>query len=450
MRWQTTEDVAQTSQRGPRSDCPRWPRCDPSPEQADGIRTSHSVRTSRRVYTSGSAPTRQSWHHPGRPLDQARAGGARQPAGRAAPRRRGRPRAGDDRRLVPGRKGAGARPAGVRAPGTFVADASHELRTPLAVIRANAEYLQDDQPDNAEAARDRSRVRPAVRPRRLAARGGPRRQGHRRRPAQRVRPRQGGRGGLGRHGPLAGRAGHGADVSPIPSSVRGEPEQIRQLVVILVDNALRYTAEDGRVNVETARRTATARDHGDRYRDRHPRGALAHVFERFYRADEARNRDSGGAGLGLAIAQELVRRARRKINAESAKGEGSTFRWAAARQGGSRPRRALAFGLRMPRLRLAPRHPFRCLLDKRMPTWASSSAGLRERLARAEAGGGPELRSSGTARAASCSRASGSTRCSTRHGVPRASPLAATGCTTARRRRPGSSPASAGCRARRA
>jgi signal transduction histidine kinase len=56
-----------------------------------------------------------------------------------------------------------------------------------------------------------------------------------------------------------------------------------------------------------------------------PPEALGQVFERFYRADEARNRDSGGAGLGLAIAQKLVDEHGGSIAAESEPGEGSTF-----------------------------------------------------------------------------------------------------------------------------
>jgi len=52
---------------------------------------------------------------------------------------------------------------------------------------------------------------------------------------------------------------------------------------------------------------------------------LPHVFERFYRADDARNRESGGSGLGLAIARELVGQHGGKISVESAKGVGTTF-----------------------------------------------------------------------------------------------------------------------------
>jgi signal transduction histidine kinase len=125
---------------------------------------------------------------------------------------------------------------------------------------------------------------------------------------------------------LAAERGIALDVSAAPElRVRGSREQLRQLVVILVDNALRYTGEGGRVEVDVARRDGSAvmavTDTGIGI----PPGSLEHVFERFYRADEARTRDSGGAGLGLAIAQKLVDEHGGRIAAKSTPGTGSTF-----------------------------------------------------------------------------------------------------------------------------
>ena len=107
--------------------------------------------------------------------------------------------------------------------------------------------------------------------------------------------------------------------------IEGDREQVRQLVVILVDNALRYTPSGGSVAVIVGKSSNDAalevRDTGIGI----PREAQDHVFERFYRADEARNRDSGGAGLGLAIAKQLVEDHDGRISLESVPGEGSTF-----------------------------------------------------------------------------------------------------------------------------
>ena len=125
--------------------------------------------------------------------------------------------------------------------------------------------------------------------------------------------------------PLAAERGIELTVSTIPLFVRGDPDAIRQLIVILLDNALRYTGEDGRVHVQTAadgnNALITVHDTGIGIREE----SLPHVFERFYRADDARNRESGGSGLGLAIARELVSQHGGKIDVESAKGVGTTF-----------------------------------------------------------------------------------------------------------------------------
>jgi signal transduction histidine kinase len=100
---------------------------------------------------------------------------------------------------------------------------------------------------------------------------------------------------------------------------------LRQLIVILVDNALRYTPQGGSVGVDVGRSanqaTVTVTDSGIGIEQ----AALRRVFDRFYRADDARNRDSGGAGLGLSIARQLVEEHGGRITAESSPGRGSTF-----------------------------------------------------------------------------------------------------------------------------
>jgi two-component system, OmpR family, sensor histidine kinase CiaH len=207
----------------------------------------------------------------------------------------------------------------------FVADASHELRTPLAVIRANAEFLQERQPASEEAAEivsETDRLSSLVDSLLAVARGdGTGEAAHDELDLGAVVE-----GSAASMRSLATERGVALDVSAAPElRVRGSREQLRQLVVILVDNALRYTARGGRVDVDVARRDGSAvmavTDTGIGI----PPEALAHVFERFYRADEARTRDSGGAGLGLAIAQKLVDEHGGRISAESTPGQGSTF-----------------------------------------------------------------------------------------------------------------------------
>ena len=207
----------------------------------------------------------------------------------------------------------------------FVADASHELRTPLAVIRANAEFLQERQPASEEAAEivsETDRLSSLVDSLLAVARGdGTGEAAHDELDLGAVVE-----GSAASMRSLAAERGVALDVSAAPElRVRGSREQLRQLVVILVDNALRYTATGGQVDVDVARRDGSAvmavTDSGIGI----PPEALDHVFERFYRADDARTRDSGGAGLGLAIAQKLVDEHGGRISAESTPGQGSTF-----------------------------------------------------------------------------------------------------------------------------
>ncbi|MBQ3425517.1 MAG: HAMP domain-containing histidine kinase [Clostridia bacterium] len=97
------------------------------------------------------------------------------------------------------------------------------------------------------------------------------------------------------------------------------PEGLKQLVLILIDNALKYTPKGGRIDVTLARDGGrvifrVSNDGEISAED------LPHIFERFYRADKSRARESGGYGLGLAIAESLTRSMGGRIAAESENG----------------------------------------------------------------------------------------------------------------------------------
>jgi len=103
-----------------------------------------------------------------------------------------------------------------------------------------------------------------------------------------------------------------------------DPIRFSQVMMNILDNALRYTPEEGRVAIATKQNgnqaEITIQDSGEGVT---PEDAV-HLFDRFYRADESRTRDgdSGGSGLGLAIAKSIVEMHKGKIWAESEKGKG--------------------------------------------------------------------------------------------------------------------------------
>ena len=107
--------------------------------------------------------------------------------------------------------------------------------------------------------------------------------------------------------------------------VDGDETALRRLLLILVDNAVKYTPPGGRVNVRLAHEGDAA---GIRVSDTGIGIAAAdvpHVFDRFWRADKVRSRAAGGTGLGLAIARWIVDRHRGTIVVSSEIGKGSTF-----------------------------------------------------------------------------------------------------------------------------
>jgi two-component system phosphate regulon sensor histidine kinase PhoR len=105
----------------------------------------------------------------------------------------------------------------------------------------------------------------------------------------------------------------------------GDPYRIRQIMINLINNAIAYTPENGSITLSITESSHYAKfmiaDTGmGMTKDQIPR-----IFERFYRIDKARSRDSGGTGLGLAIVKHLVEAHEGRIDVESEPGKGTTF-----------------------------------------------------------------------------------------------------------------------------
>ena len=107
--------------------------------------------------------------------------------------------------------------------------------------------------------------------------------------------------------------------------VLGDQGQLRRLVVILLDNGVKYAGHGGEVTVILERLgdqpRLTVHNSGPAIPAQH----LPHLFERFYRADPSRNSKQGGHGLGLAIAHSIVQRHGGTITVTSAEEVGTTF-----------------------------------------------------------------------------------------------------------------------------
>ncbi|HZC06949.1 MAG TPA: HAMP domain-containing sensor histidine kinase [Ktedonobacterales bacterium] len=220
----------------------------------------------------------------------------------------------------------------------FVSDASHELRAPLTALQANLDLVSRhpelDADARAEALGEADRE--AGRMARLVA--------------DLLALARADAGVALRRQPVeldalalevfqtARKLAHGQELALEefePVVIMGDEDRLKQLVLILVDNALKYTPKGGRVTLGLRHRASGSdmsqaasavcaeiivRDTGVGI----PAEALPHVFERFYRADPARRRDPGGTGLGLAIARWIAEQHGGDITIESAPGVGTT------------------------------------------------------------------------------------------------------------------------------
>ncbi len=212
---------------------------------------------------------------------------------------------------------------------TFIADASHELKTPLALVKINAEVLQrnptdlenreiiEDQLSEIErmdallsdllvlARLDAGKLDVEDKPFDLGIVAGE---------------------AVGRFLKRAAEEGLRLEVEiPDELPVRGDPGRTGQILAALLDNAVRYTYEGGIITVAALFRNgcaeASVTDTGPGIPPEH----LPRIFDRFYRAEEARTRKGGGTGLGLSIARDLARAQDGELTAGNTSEGGATF-----------------------------------------------------------------------------------------------------------------------------
>ncbi len=210
----------------------------------------------------------------------------------------------------------------------FVADVSHELRTPLTVIKGNVDLMRRMGALDAEALdsiqTEIERLTRMVTDLLTLARAESGRL-----PLHRQRTDLGALvlEVVGQVGVLAQAKAVQVQVGEFePVSVCVDPDQIKQVLLNVIGNAVKYTPSGGQVSVSLSREaqwvTVHVRDTGPGI----PPEDVPHIFERFYRAEKSRTRsDARGFGLGLSIAYWITRNHGGDIEVESQVGEGSTF-----------------------------------------------------------------------------------------------------------------------------
>lgn len=205
----------------------------------------------------------------------------------------------------------------------FVSDASHELRTPLAVIQAHAELLlrhpdhtiEQDSKHISMVLQETRRLGKLVSGLLTLARSDSNQLELDKRPIQLERIVQDGISKMNMLAEVKDIILRGEVESTIP--IQADEERLHQLIMVLLDNAIKYTLEGGVIRVSCHKLAHTVylevEDTGVGIPPEH----LPHIFDRFYRGDKARNRQEGGTGLGLAIAKWIVDRHGGKIRIES-------------------------------------------------------------------------------------------------------------------------------------
>jgi two-component system sensor histidine kinase SenX3 len=213
----------------------------------------------------------------------------------------------------------------------FVANVSHELKTPMGALGLLAEtLLSEDDPSVAKRLADRIHHE-AIRVGRIV---------EDLLDLSRIEDQQAPSKELVRIGPLINESidrvsevAHHKGVEivfeepPLPVATLGDRRQLLSAVYNLIENAVKFSYEDGKVEVTVTQDAPSAmveiqvKDHGIGI----PTRDLDRIFERFYRVDAGRSRETGGTGLGLAIVRHVAANHQGEIKVVSREGEGATF-----------------------------------------------------------------------------------------------------------------------------
>ena len=214
----------------------------------------------------------------------------------------------------------------------FVADASHELRSPLAVMQTNLELVMGNRDETVDSQSkwlenvqiENRRMAKLVTDLLFLARADSNQQTVEKTffPLHKVVHEV-----IGSFEALAAKKGIQLEMY-LEQDIEflGDEDRLKQLAVILLDNAIKYTPLGGKASVSLKQRDSqvelTVSDTGVGIEKEH----LGKIFDRFYRVDKARSRDIGGTGLGLSIAEWIVREHKGSIQVSSSPGAGSSFK----------------------------------------------------------------------------------------------------------------------------
>lgn len=213
----------------------------------------------------------------------------------------------------------------------FTADASHELRTPVSVMRTSAELAlrksrteTEYQEALSQILRESEKVSRLIDQLLTLARAD---SSSTALPITRTNLNETLQKAWEETNVLANAKGlHAEDFMPAaPVWVNGDPASLERLFLILLDNAVKYTAGGGRIELRLSTddgfAVAEVRDTGIGIAPED----ITHIFDRFYRADRARSRETGGTGLGLAIGRWIAQAHGGEIRVQSEPSKGSSF-----------------------------------------------------------------------------------------------------------------------------